>query len=68
MPAEGGYTARVAWGDGTVTQDVTVTMQADGTATLSGSHTWALPGTYAVKVSVGDSRNDTLVTVSVKVT
>ena len=43
-------------------------MQADGTATLSGSHTWLLPGTYAVKVSVGDSRNDTLVTVSVKVT
>ena len=68
VPAEGGYTARVAWGDGTLTQDVTVTMQADGTATLRGSHTWALPGTYAVKVSVGDSRNDTLVTVTVKVT
>ncbi|NNM46148.1 ATP-binding protein [Knoellia sp. DB2414S] len=68
VPAPGGYTGRVAWGDGTPTQDVTVVVAADGTATLRGTHQWAVPGTFAVRVLVGDSRNDTLVTVSVTVT
>ena len=68
VPAEGGYTARVAWGDGSATTDGVVTVAADGTATLSGSHTWASPGTYTVRVLVGDSRNDTLATVTVTVT
>lgn len=68
VPAEGGYTARVSWGDGSATTDATVTVGADGTATLSGSHTWATPGTYSVRVLVGDSRNDTLATVGVTVT
>jgi len=67
VPAEAGYTARVAWGDGTATGDATVRVAADGTATLSGSHTWALPGTYAVKLLVGDARNDVLATVTVTV-
>lgn len=68
VPAEGGYTARVSWGDGSATTDGVVTVAADGTATLSGSHTWASPGTYSVRVLVGDSRNDTLATVEVTVT
>lgn len=68
VPAAGGYTARVAWGDGSVTEDARVTVAADGTATVGGSHTWASPGTYAVRVLVGDSRNDALATVTVTVT
>lgn len=68
VPAESGYTARVAWGDGSPTTDATVTVAADGTATLSGPHTWATPGTYTVRVLVGDSRNDTLATLKVNVT
>lgn len=68
VPAEDGYTARVAWGDGSATTDATVTMAGDGTATLSGSHSWLAPGTYTVRVLVGDSRNDTVATVSVTVT
>lgn len=68
VPAAGGYTARVAWGDGSPTTDATVTVAANGTATLSGTHTWAKAGTYTVRVLVGDSRNDTLATVKVTVT
>ncbi|MFW5469204.1 GH92 family glycosyl hydrolase [Knoellia sp. CPCC 206435] len=68
VPAEGGYTARVAWGDGSATEDATVTVAADGTATLSGSHTWTQPGSWTARVLVGDSRNDTVAEVSVTVT
>ena len=68
VPAAEGYTARVAWGDGSVTQDATVTVGADGTATLSGSHTWATPGSHTVRILVGDSRNDTVAEVRVTVT
>lgn len=68
VPPQGGYRARVAWGDGTVTEDATVTVGADGTATLSGSHSWAVPGTYAVRILVGDARNDETATVTVTVT
>ena len=67
VPAEGGYAARVAWGDGSATEDAEVAVAADGTATLTGTHAWAVAGTYAVKVWVGDTRNDTLATVSVTV-
>ncbi|KGN37378.1 GH92 family glycosyl hydrolase [Knoellia subterranea] len=65
---EDGYSARVAWGDGSPTTNATVTVAADGTATLSGSHTWAKPGTYTVRILVGDSRNDTVAQVTVTVT
>ncbi|MEO7269278.1 MAG: GH92 family glycosyl hydrolase [Knoellia sp.] len=68
VPAEDGYTARVAWGDGSPTEDATVTEAVDGTATLTGAHIWATPGTYTVRVLVGDSRNDTVATVTVTVT
>ncbi|WP_353951051.1 GH92 family glycosyl hydrolase [Knoellia sp. S7-12] len=68
VPAESGYSARVAWGDGSPTTDATVTVAANGTATLSGSHTWATPGSYTVRVLVGDSRNDTVAAVTVNVT
>ena len=67
VPAEGGYTARVQWGDGTVTEDATVTVADDGTAKVSGSHTWAAAGTYTVRVLAGDSRSDALASLTVTV-
>lgn len=68
VPGEDGYTARIAWGDGSETTDAEVSVAADGTVTLRGTHTWATPGTYTVRVLVGDSRNDTVQEVTVTVT
>jgi hypothetical protein len=65
---DGRYTARVQWGDGTVTEDATVSAPgADGVATISGKHTWATAGTYRVRVLVSDSRSDVLGTLTVTV-
>lgn len=44
--------ARVQWGDGTVTEDATITPGADGSMALSGTHTYAAAGTYTVSVTV----------------
>ncbi len=60
VPGPSGYTARVQWGDGSVTEDATVTVGSDGTAEISGGHTWAAAGTYTVRVLVSDSRSDVL--------
>lgn len=58
---DGTYTARVQYGDGSVTEDATVSAPGtDGTATLTGKHAWAAPGTYTVRVLVSDSRSDVL--------
>jgi hypothetical protein len=59
---DGAYKAGVAWGDG-VTEDATVTVGADGVATLSGTHTWS-KGTYTVRVLVSDERSDALITLT----
>lgn len=67
VPASTGYTARVQWGDGTVTEDATVTTGPDGTATVKGGHTWATAGTYTVRVLVSDSRSDVLASLKVAV-
>jgi hypothetical protein len=67
VPAATGYTARVQWGDGTVTEDATVTVGTDGTATVTAGHTWATAGTYPVRVLVSDSRSDVLSTLTVTV-
>lgn len=67
VPGTAGYTARVQWGDGTVTEDATVAVASDGTATVTGRHTWAEAGTYTVHVFAGDSRTDVVGTVSVTV-
>ena len=64
-----GYAARVQWGDGTVTEDAAVSaIGADGTATISGSHTWAKSGTYTVHVLASDSRSDVIASFTVTVT
>ncbi|WP_307812369.1 GH92 family glycosyl hydrolase [Phycicoccus sp. CSK15P-2] len=62
-----GYTARVEWGDGSDTEDATVSVAEDGTATLTGTHTWSRSGTYRVQVLVGDSRSDVLGSLTVTV-
>jgi predicted alpha-1,2-mannosidase len=68
VPGDQGYRARVQWGDGTVTDDATVSaIGPDGTATIRGSHTWAAAGTYTVRVLASDSRSDVLGTVTVTV-
>jgi hypothetical protein len=41
---------------------------ADGTATITGSHTWARPGTYTVHVLASDSRSDVVASFTVTVT
>jgi PKD repeat protein len=51
----GTLTARVQWGDASVTTDAAVA--ADGTVT--GTHTWTAPGTYTVHVTVSDGQDST---------
>jgi predicted alpha-1,2-mannosidase len=46
-----GYHARVQWGDGTVPADAAV----DAAGTITGTHTYAQPGTYTVHVTAWDS-------------
>ncbi|MGO4600734.1 GH92 family glycosyl hydrolase [Terrabacter sp. 2YAF2] len=67
VPASTGYTARVQWGDGTVTEDAAVTTASDGSATVEGGHAWAAAGTYTVRVLVSDSRSDVLASLKVTV-
>jgi extracellular elastinolytic metalloproteinase len=48
------FAATVTWGDGTASEAVTVTKVGPGTLVLSGGHTYARAGTYAVQLSVQD--------------
>lgn len=64
----GTYAARVQFGDGTDTVDATASsMTAEGNATISGRHTFATPGTYAVRLLTSDTRSDVLTTLTVTV-
>jgi predicted alpha-1,2-mannosidase len=64
--AAGPRTARVQWGDASYTEDAVVATAADGTTTVTGSHTWTQAGTYTVHVTVSDG--STSVTVPLTVT
>jgi predicted alpha-1,2-mannosidase len=46
-----GYHATVEWGDGTAPAEATV----DGTGAISGTHTYAQPGTYTAHVTAWDT-------------
>jgi hypothetical protein len=53
------FTATIDWGDGTIQEDGSLppgTVQAEGGSTfaVSGSHTYLLPGTYTVQVTLSD--------------
>ncbi|WP_083972014.1 GH92 family glycosyl hydrolase [Actinoplanes awajinensis] len=58
-----GYHARVQWGDGTVPEDATV----DAAGAISGTHTYAQPGTYPVHVTAWDTLTGSTVTSTVTV-
>jgi uncharacterized repeat protein (TIGR01451 family) len=47
----GNYTATIDWGDGSGTTTGTITVNA-GTFTVTGTHTWATPGTYNMTVTI----------------
>jgi hypothetical protein len=47
------FTAQIDWGDGQIAAG-TVAAQGNGTFTVGGNHTYALPGTYAVNVAISD--------------
>jgi predicted alpha-1,2-mannosidase len=58
-----GYHARVQWGDGTVPADAVV----DGSGAISGTHTYAQPGTFTVHVTAWDTLSSTTATFTVTV-
>jgi predicted alpha-1,2-mannosidase len=58
-----GYHATVQWGDGTAPADATV----DSSGAISGSHTYAQPGTFTVHVTAWDTLSSSAVTFTVTV-
>ncbi|QKE82848.1 ATP-binding protein [Arthrobacter sp. NEB 688] len=66
VPGEA-YTARVQWGDGSATEDATLTTSSDGAVGLTGRHAWAAAGRYTVTVLAGDTRSDVVGTLVVTV-
>jgi hypothetical protein len=58
-----GYHATVQWGDGTVPAAATV----DGSGAISGSHTYAQPGTFTVHVTAWDTLSSSTATFTVTV-
>ena len=46
-------TARVQWGDASITADATI----DPSGAITGQHTWTAPGTYTVHVTVSDGQD-----------
>ncbi|SEO43408.1 alpha-1,2-mannosidase, putative [Actinacidiphila rubida] len=63
VPGDGGYQARVQWGDGGVPEDVTV----GSSGALAGQHTYQQPGTYTVHVTTWDTQSSATVTFTVTV-
>jgi predicted alpha-1,2-mannosidase len=53
-----GYHARVQWGDGAVTEDATV----GASGAITGTHTYAQPGTYPVHVTAWDTLSSSTAT------
>jgi len=58
-----GYHATAQWGDGTAPSDAVV----DGSGAITGTHTYAQPGTYTVHVTVWDTQSSSTATFTVTV-
>ncbi|MCU7730594.1 GH92 family glycosyl hydrolase [Actinoplanes sp. KI2] len=63
VPDATGYHARVQWGDGTAPADATV----GAAGAITGTHTYAQPGTYTVHVTAWDTLAGATATVTVTV-
>lgn len=59
----GAQHATVQWGDGTALADAAI----DGSGAISGTHTYAQPGTYTVHVTAWDAYSSTTVTLTTTV-
>jgi hypothetical protein len=52
------FTASINWGDGTAPSAGTVTANGSGGFNVTGTHTYATPGTFNVDIQVADSNNN----------
>jgi hypothetical protein len=59
--ATGDFTVTVDWGDGTAATAGTVTAVGGGRFEVAGTHAYAAPKAYEVRVSVADPGGDTLI-------
>jgi hypothetical protein len=50
----GDYRASIDWGDGTTTPSAPISAATDGRFAVSGSHTYAQPGTYTITATIRD--------------
>jgi PKD repeat protein len=62
LPGASFYTATINWGDGN-TSPGTIT-GSDGSFTVTGNHTYAMPGTFTLTVTVQEANNPTTATTS----
>jgi hypothetical protein len=62
LPGASFYTATVNWGDGNTSLG-TIT-GSDGSFTVTGNHTYAMPGTFTLTVTVQEANNPTTATTS----
>ena len=65
--SDGPVTARVQWGDASVTSDATVAVR-NGVDVITGTHTWTRAGSYSVHVTVSDGSTSTTSALTVVVT
>lgn len=54
----GSFTASINWGDGTAPSAGTIAANGSGGFNVTGTHTYANPGTFNVDVQVADSNNN----------
>jgi streptogramin lyase len=48
------YAAGINWGDGSTTSSATISQNASGSFSVSGSHSYAAPGTYQIAITITD--------------
>ncbi len=48
------HTARIEWGDGSVTEGAVIEMLGTGNGNVSGEHLYSLPGSYTIRITLTD--------------